>query len=149
MVYNNPQVGEALDSIIAQRLESGDEVELVVIDSGSSDDTLAMLETYRSRLAVFVTERDDGICAGMNKGLERATGEIIGMLNSDDLYQDDRVLATVLDVFRQSDSQVVYGDLVYVRRDEPSKIVRYWQSKPYEAGFPTFDWPCAANSSHF
>ena len=140
VVYNNPQVGEALDSILAQHLDPGDELELVVIDGGSSDETLDVLERYRSRLGVFVSERDGGIYDGMNKGIERATGDIIGTLNSDDLYQDDRVLATVLEAFRDGDAQVVYGDLVYVKADEPSKIVRYWKSRPYEEGLFERGW---------
>ena len=140
VVYNNPQVGEALDSILAQRLDPGDELELVVIDGGSNDDTLNVLEGYRSRLGVYVSERDGGIYDGMNKGIDRATGDIIGTLNSDDLYQDDRVLATVLEAFRGSDAQVVYGDLVYVRGDDPSKVVRFWKSEPYRDGLFERGW---------
>lgn len=140
VVYNNPQVSEALDSILAQRLGPGDELELVVIDGGSKDDTLNRLEGYRSRLAVFVSERDGGIYDGMNKGIARATGDIIGTLNSDDLYQDDCVLATVLESFRETDAQVVYSDLVYVRGNDPSKIVRYWRSKNYTDGLFERGW---------
>lgn len=140
VVYNNPQVAEALDSILAQRLDAGDELELVVIDGGSRDETLNVLERYRSRLGVLVSEKDGGIYDGMNKGIERATGDIIGTLNSDDLYQDERVLATVLETFRGSDAQVVYGDLVYVRGDDPSKVVRYWKSRPYGDGLFERGW---------
>ena len=140
VVYNNPQVGEALDSTLSQHLDPGDQLELVVIDGGSSDETLDVLERYRSRIGVLVSEKDGGIYDGMNKGIERATGDVIGTLNSDDLYQDDRVLATVLEAFRDGDAQVVYGDLVYVKADEPSKIVRYWKSRPYEDGLFERGW---------
>ncbi len=140
VVHNDPRVGAALDSILAQRLEPGDELELVVIDGGSNPDTLAVLEGYRSRLAVFLSERDGGIYDGMNKGIERATGDIIGTLNSDDLYQDECVLATVLEAFRGSDAQAVYGDLVYVRGDDPFKVVRYWKSEAYRDGLFERGW---------
>ena len=140
VVYNNPRVGEALDSILSQQLDPGDELELVVIDGGSASDTLTVLEGYRSRLAVLLSERDGGIYDGMNRGIERATGDIIGTLNSDDHYQDDRVLATVLEAFRESDAEVVYGDLVYVRGDAPSKVVRYWKSQPYQDGLFERGW---------
>ncbi len=140
VVYNNLLIGEALDSILSQRLDSGDELELVVIDGGSTDGTLEVLESYRTRLGVYVSERDDGIYDGMNKGLERATGDIIGTLNSDDLYQDDRVLATVIEAFRESNAQVVYGDLVYVRKEKPTEVVRYWKSRPYKEGLFEQGW---------
>lgn len=140
VVYNNPQVGDALDSILAQRLDHGDELEMVVIDGGSNDETLTILENYRSRIGVFVSERDGGIYDGMNKGIERATGDIIGTLNSDDLYQDDRVLASVLKAFSASDAQVIYGDLVYVRVDDPLIVVRYWKSRPFVDGLFECGW---------
>ncbi|MBL0313365.1 MAG: glycosyltransferase [Holophagaceae bacterium] len=139
-VYNHPRVIEALDSVLAQRLDPGDELELVVIDGGSTDGTLSRLEGYRSRVAVFLSEKDSGIYDGMNKGIERASGDIIGILNSDDLYEDDHALATVLEIFHSSDAQVVYGDLVYVREDDPSKVVRYWKSSPYEDGLFERGW---------
>jgi glycosyltransferase len=135
VVYNNPMVGDALHSILSQRLDPGDELELVVIDGGSTDGTLEVIEGFRKRLGVLVSEPDKGIYDAMNKGLGRATGEIIGTLNADDLYQDDRVLATVLDAFRRGgQAQVVFGDLVYVKKDDTSSVVRFWKSKPYEGG---------------
>lgn len=140
VVYNNPLVSEALDSILAQRLDPGDELELVVIDGGSSDRTIDILNSYKTRLDVCLSERDAGIYDGMNKGLERASGDIIGTLNSDDLYQDGQVLAKVLKSFRESSAQVVYGDLVYVRKDNPAKVVRYWKSRPYEDGLFEKGW---------
>jgi glycosyltransferase involved in cell wall biosynthesis len=133
-------VGEALDSILSQRLEAGDELELVVIDGGSKDETLEVLERYRDRIAAFVSEPDGGIYDAMNKGLGLATGDIIGTLNSDDLYQDDRVLATVLETFKGGDAKLVYGDLVYVRRSAPDRVVRYWKSKPYREGLFERGW---------
>ncbi|HJU84226.1 MAG TPA: glycosyltransferase family 2 protein [Holophagaceae bacterium] len=138
VVYNNPMVGEALDSILAQKFEG--ELELVVIDGGSTDGTLEVLERYRDRVAVLVSERDKGIYDGMNKGLSRATGDIIGTLNSDDLYFDDRALDSVVKAFEANDVDAVYGDLVYVRREEPGRVVRYWESRPYQDGLFERGW---------
>jgi glycosyltransferase involved in cell wall biosynthesis len=140
VVYNNPQVGQALDSIFAQQLAPGDELEVVVIDGGSSIETLTVIEEYRARIAVYISERDGGIYDGMNKGLERASGDVIGTLNSDDLYQDDQVLATVMKSFLESSAQVVYGDLVYVQKENPAKVVRYWRSRPYQEGLFEMGW---------
>lgn len=140
VVYNNPQVREALDSILSQRLRPGDELEAIVIDGGSTDGTLEAIEGYRSRLGVFLSERDRGIYDAMNKGLACASGDVIGTLNSDDLYQDDQVLARVLESFRTSKAKVVYGDLVYVQKVNSSKVIRYWKSNPFRGGLFERGW---------
>ena len=134
VVYNNPMVGDALRSILGQQLDSSDELELVVIDGGSTDGTLDVIEGFHGRLGVFVSGPDKGIYDAMNKGLQLASGEVIGTLNADDLYQDDRVLATVLDAFRGGQAEVVYGDLVYVKKNDASSVVRFWKSNPYKHG---------------
>ena len=138
VVLNNPHVAGALDSILAQRFEG--ELELIVVDGGSTDGTLKILEGYRDRLAVLVSEPDQGIYDAMNKGIARATGDIIGTLNSDDLYFDDQALQAVVAAFQNAEVDAVYGDLIYVRREEPDKVVRYWQSRPYEDGLFERGW---------
>ncbi len=126
-VYNDPRVGRALDSILSQ--QHNEELELIVIDGGSTDDTLEVLDAYRKHVNVFVSEPDDGIYDGMNKGIARATGEVIGILNADDRYQDHLVLRDVTTVFQDPKIDACYGDLVYV--DGKERIVRYWKSGPY------------------
>ena len=96
-VLNEPRVVRALDSIISQQHEH--EVELIVVDGGSTDGTLDMLETRRNRIAVLVSKPDDGIYDGMNKGIGMATGDVIGILNADDQYSDPFVIRDVLQVF--------------------------------------------------
>lgn len=134
VVYNNTGVSEALDSILSQRLAPGDELELVIIDGGSKDGTLDVLEAYRSRIKIFVSEPDKGIYDAMNKGLALVTGDIVGTLNSDDVYEHDRVLAHVGCAFRETGAEISYGDLVYVRKDDPGRVVRYWRSGAFRPG---------------
>lgn len=124
-VYNDVRVGRALDSILSQQHDC--ELELIVVDAASQDGTLEVLERYRDRLSVFVSEPDSGMYDGMNKGLRRATGDVIGILNADDRYADRNVLRDIAGVFQQHPKvQVCYGDLVYVNGD--GKVVRYWKS---------------------
>lgn len=124
-VYNDVRVGRALESILCQQHDCA--LELIVIDAGSDDGTREVLERYRDRLSVLVSEPDRGIYDGMNKGLKMATGDIVGILNADDRFADANVLRDVAAAFRRSpEVQVCYGDLVYVNgKDE---IVRYWKS---------------------
>jgi glycosyltransferase len=138
VVRNNPEVGGALDSILAQRF--GGELELIVIDGASTDGTLAVLKSYRPRLAALVSEADRGLYDAMNKGLALATGDIVGTLNSDDLYADDGVLDAVARAFGDPAVDAVYGDLVYVRRGDPARVVRTWRSRPYAEGLFERGW---------
>lgn len=124
-VFNDVRVGRALDSILAQQHRH--ELELVVVDAGSRDDTLEVLETYRDRLAVFISEPDSGIFDGMNKGIRHATGEVVGILNADDCYSDPLVLRDVADAFSaDAGVEACYGDLAYT--NPAGRVVRYWKA---------------------
>jgi glycosyltransferase involved in cell wall biosynthesis len=114
-------------------------VELVVIDGASTDGTQAVLEGYRDRLGVFVSERDKGIYDALNKGLARATGDVIGFLHADDLLADASVLTRVAAAIAEG-ADGVYGDLLYVNKLDPSHTIRYWRSRPYKAGLLARGW---------
>lgn len=135
-VLNDPRVGRALDSILSQRHEH--ELESIVIDGGSTDGTLDVLHGYRDRLAVLVSEPDGGLYEAMNKGIGRATGEVVGILNADDEYSDPFVLRDVLAAFADEAVDAFYGDLVYVA--EAGSVVRYWRSGPYRRLKWYFGW---------
>lgn len=132
VVRNNRQVSEALDSILAQKTRH--EIEMVVIDGASTDGTREILERYRERLGYFISEPDKGIYHAMNKGLSAATGEIVGILNSDDFYASDQVLETVGNAFVEGQTDAVFGDLVYVDAQNTSRVVRYWRGLDYKKG---------------
>ena len=117
-------VAQALDSVAAQ---SWPAVEHVVIDGGSTDGTLALLQARQSRLAVLVSEPDRGIYDALNKGLARASGEVLGFLHSDDYYASDEVLARVAEAFADPAVDAVYGDLDYVSADG-QRVIRRWRS---------------------
>ena len=123
-VFNDVRVGRALDSVLSQ--QHGHELEVIVIDAGSTDGTLEVLESYRKSIAVLVSEPDRGIYDGMNKGIRLATGDVVGILNADDRYSDPLVLRDVMDAFTREDVDACYGDLVYT--NEAGKVVRYWKS---------------------
>ena len=126
-VFNDVRVGRALDSILSQRHRH--ELELVVVDAGSSDGTLDVLERYRKRVAVLISEPDQGIYDGMNKGVGMTTGDVVGILNADDQYCDPLVIRDVAEAFEQEDVDACYGDLEY--RNREGKLVRYWKSSEH------------------
>lgn len=134
VVYNNQKTIEnAIQSVLSQSYQN---LEYIIIDGKSTDGTIEIINSYRDKISFIISESDRGIYDAMNKGIALASGDIIGLLNSDDLYADNEVLKDVMSYF-QSDEKldILYGDLVYVKRDRTNKIVRKWISRQY---FPLF-----------
>lgn len=124
-VYNDVRVARALDSVFNQRYAG--EIESVVIDAASTDGTKEVLDRYAPRLAVYVSEPDSGLYHGMNKGIARATGDVVGILNADDCFADPDVLATVAGAFeRQPEVDVCYGNIAYLSED--GTLSRHWRT---------------------
>lgn len=130
VVYNNVLTLEtAIQSVLSQNYKY---IEYIIIDGGSTDGTLDILNKYRNSINKIVSEPDKGLYDAMNKGISLATGDIIGILNSDDLYQDQNVISDVADEFvKNPEIDMLYGDLVYVKQENSDKIVRNWKSKKY------------------
>lgn len=138
VVYNNrATVAAALESALAQ---THDDVELVVIDGGSTDGTLEVLQGYAGRIAVLVSEPDRGIYDALNKGVHRASGDVVGFLHSDDLYADDEVLSRVATALADKCAAAVYGDLVYLHKEDAGRVIRYWRSSPFARRKLAWGW---------
>jgi len=121
--------GEFLqDNINSVNSQSYTNIEHIIVDACSSDDTKSIIEKNRSKIAESITEEDKGIYDGINKGLSMATGDIVAILNGDDIYADDKVLSDVAAAFESSGADAVYGDLVYVKRADTDKVCRYWRA---------------------
>jgi glycosyltransferase involved in cell wall biosynthesis len=135
VVYNNVSTLEdAINSIKNQTCF--DKIQYIIVDGGSTDGTIELINKHKQYIDIFISEKDNGIYDAMNKGLKLATGDVIGILNSDDLYANNSVLHEVLTQFESdTDLDILYGNLVYVKNDNINKIVRFWKSKPY---YPKF-----------
>lgn len=130
-VYNRKHtVAYALDSVLSQTYPN---VEPVVIDGASTDGTRDVLELYRARIPVLVSEPDKGIYDALNKGIRHSNGDVVGFLHADDLFAHDAVLQRIASAFEALDVEAVYGDLVYVDKSDPSRIVRYWKAGTFDA----------------
>ena len=131
-VFNGREtVADAIESVLRQ---SHPDIELVVIDGASTDGTRELIESYQKRMAVFISEPDEGIYDALNKGISLATGNIVGFLHADDLFAGNNVLSKIADVFSDPSVDAVYGDLVYVSRFEPDKVIRYWRAQDFSPG---------------
>jgi GT2 family glycosyltransferase len=129
-------IGDTLRSVASQKNIAA---EHLVIDGGSTDGTVAIVEKF-SGIAYFVSEPDRGLYDAMNKGIKAATGEYVGFLNSDDIYEDDRVLERIAHALDSGSWDSAHGDLVYVSQADPGKVLRYWKSKPYTPGMFEAGW---------
>jgi len=131
-------IATALESVSAQR---GVDVEHLVLDGASTDGTQEIVRRHAEPWRTLVSEPDRGIYDAMNKGLARASGDVIGTLNADDFFAGPDALATVLRAFEtEPQLEAVWGDLCYVQRDDTSEVVRYWQSSDFHPGSFTRGW---------
>lgn len=131
-------VQDTIDSVIAQMERCralGVEVEHVIRDGGSKDDTVEIIRRNEPRYGGalrWVSERDGGIYDAMNKGIGMATGDVIGILNSDDFYTGDDVLVRVAEQFSSDPAlEAVYGDIHFVKEPDLSRCTRYYSSKSF------------------
>ncbi len=138
VVFNRAStIADALESVLGQSHPS---VEHVVIDGGSTDGTARILESYRSRISKLVMEKDRGMYDALNKGIRMSTGEVIGVLHSDDFFSGRDTLAKVAGAFRDPKVESVYGDLLFVSPENPEQVVRTWRSSAYRPGLFRKGW---------
>jgi len=121
-------IKDAIASVLGQTYK---DIEYIVIDGGSTDGTIDIVNQYKGRISKVLSEPDKGMYDAMNKGIKLATGDIIGILNADDVYANDKVLETVVNRINETKSDSCYADLVYVDKGDTNKVVRYWKSGEY------------------
>jgi glycosyltransferase involved in cell wall biosynthesis len=128
-------LGRCIESVITQNYSN---IEYIVIDGASTDDTLQIVSQYKQHINIFVSEPDAGIYDAMNKGIQFATGNIIGILNSDDFFAYKETLSDVAAAFTNENMGVLYGDLNYIKPN--GSIVRKWVSGAYKPGMFNRGW---------
>ena len=128
-VYNNQKtIKSAIDSVLSQKYPF---IEYIVIDGASNDGTLSVLNKNKANIDLLISEVDEGVYDAFNKGIKYATGDVIGFLHADDVYENSDVLTKIASVFENSDNDALYGDLVYVKSNNLKKVIRYWKAGNY------------------
>jgi glycosyltransferase len=122
-------IGATISCIASQTYT---DIEYIVVDGHSDDGTLEVIQSFDEQISYWISEPDKGIYDALNKGIDAATGDVIGILNSDDIYVNDYVVQKVVDTFNQEKTDCVYGDLVYVDRYKTNNIIRYWKAGLFE-----------------
>ncbi len=128
IVYNNKKfIADTIDSVLNQTYTN---IEYIVIDGDSDDGTAEMIGSYGNKITKFISEPDNGIYDAMNKGISVATGDIVGILNSDDIYIDEQVIEKIIHQFEEK-IDCVFADVVYIKPNNLDKIIRRYHSKGF------------------
>ena len=135
--YNSAAtIGDTLQSVSMQNY---DNIEHIIIDGASSDNTLEIV-SYFPHVSKVISEKDNGIYDAMNKGVAQATGDVVGILNSDDVYTDRYVISKVMNEFEKKNADVVYADLQYVKFNDLQKVTRTWHSGKFSKRKFYYGW---------
>ena len=138
ITFNSAEtIEDTIRSVLSQDYS---DIEYIIVDGASKDGTLEIIERYRNSISTVISERDKGIYDAMNKGVEKATGDVIGILNSDDFYADASVISDLVRTMQLAGSDACYADLVYVDRNDTNRIIRSWKSGDYRQGYFLRGW---------
>ena len=137
--YNSAKnIQRTIDSIASQDYA---DIEHIIVDGNSTDNTLEIVKSNKEKISKYISEKDNGIYDALNKGVKMATGDVIGFLNSDDVFTNIHVISRVVNCFNVKKSDVVYGNLVYQSKDEINKkTIRYWRSNVFSPGCLKYGW---------
>jgi glycosyltransferase involved in cell wall biosynthesis len=130
-------IADTMRSVAAQHYGC---IEHIIIDGASSDSTLGIVSQFATDSTIVRSEPDKGIYDAMNKGLKMASGDVVGFLNSDDVFADPRSLATIANALVNPEIDACYGDLIYVSHKNPTRVIRHWKSRIYETGLCEKGW---------
>jgi glycosyltransferase involved in cell wall biosynthesis len=141
VTFNSAEtIRDTIESVISQ---SYTDVEFIVKDGGSKDNTLEIVKGYSdvfgSRLKI-ISEPDEGIYDAMNRGISVASGDVVGILNSDDMLYDEHILADIAHTFTEYGVDCVYGDLVFVKETDTNSVVRTWTGSQYRRNSFSKGW---------
>ena len=128
------------DCIRSVQLQTYKNIEHIIVDGKSTDGTVGIIKKYQQGITSWVSEADRGMYDAINKGIGMATGDIIGILNSDDILDNDHVIFNIANKFINSNTDAVFGDLEYVSQDDMQKVFRVWKGQSYKRSRFKYGW---------
>ncbi len=124
--YNSVRtLSDTINSVFSQTYHN---IEYIIIDGSSTDGTIELIKSFGDKINIFKSEPDKGIYDAINKGIKLATGDIVGILNSDDILYDNNVIMKIAETFDMWSVDSVYGDVLFFDPDKTSRITRYYSS---------------------
>ena len=136
--YNREKtIAQAIESVLGQDYP---DIEYIVVDGGNTDGSFKVVRSYGSRIAKVISERDGGMYEAINKGIKMATGEIVGLLHSDDFLFHPHIISEIVERFKQTSADIVYGNGLFVDAQETDKVIRDWRSGNYRRWKVRLGW---------
>ncbi|MBU3623198.1 glycosyltransferase family 2 protein [Polynucleobacter sp. AP-Latsch-80-C2] len=136
--YNSAKTLEhTIQSVLGQDYP---QIEYIVIDGASKDGTLEIIQKHQSTISKWISESDRGMYDAMNKGIAMASGDVIGILNSDDVYMNNHVVSDLISKMKKDHADVVFADLILVDENQPEKILRYYDSGQFYPNRFQYGW---------
>jgi len=130
-------IEDTIKSVLSQDYK---DIEYIVVDGGSTDGTLDIINRYKYKIAKVISEPDNGIYHAMNKGLRSSTGDILAILNGDDVYAEKTTVSQMAEFIQHNGLDAAYGDLIYVDRRDTGRVKRFWQPGRYKQGAFSHGW---------
>ena len=130
-------IEETIKSVLSQDYK---DIEYIVVDGGSADGTLDIIHKYKKNIAKVISEPDNGIYEAINKGIKLSKGHIVAALHSDDSYAEQTTVSQMVAYIQSNDLDAAYGDLIYVDRNDPNHIRRFWQAGRYKEKAFSYGW---------
>lgn len=138
ITYNSEAtIRDTIESVLNQTYS---DIEYIIVDGLSRDNTLNIVSEYNSRIAKVISEKDHGLYDALNKGIKMCTGDIVGLIHSDDFYTSNDVIEKLVNKIKSENADAVYADLYYVDKDDTSRIFRKWHSGEYKHGMFYNGW---------
>ena len=133
---NNTTIKNAINSVLSQTYKN---IEYIIIDGGSTDGSVEVIEKYRDKISVFLSESDKGIYDALNKGIDLSTGEVITILHSDDLFYDNSVVSDMMNRVSETNAEICFSDMVIVD-SSLKKVLRYYMSSYFSPWMFRIGW---------
>lgn len=131
-------IRQTIESVLSQTHE---DIEHIIVDGGSKDDTMKIVDEYEDRLGIIVSEPDNGLYDAMNKGVQLANGDVVGILNSDDFFESENVIESVVsELVGDPELDVVFGEIVFVNPDDLERVVRHYNTGNFKPWKMRFGW---------
>lgn len=138
VTYNSEKtLRDTLESVESQTYKN---IEYIIVDGGSSDHTIELVNNCSTRVSKCISEKDQGIYDALNKGINLATGDVVGFIHSDDILARPDIIELIAREFQHSQADIVYGDLVFVEKENINTIKRYWKSGPFKKYKISLGW---------
>lgn len=123
-------IESAIQSVLSQEHK---DIEYIIVDGKSTDKTISIIEKYKDRISKFISAKDEGMYFALNKGIQLATGDVIGLLHADDFYSNEKIISRIVKELELKNVESVYGDLQYVSKENTQKVFRDWKSNPFDS----------------